>query len=430
MVRGDGVILARAPWREDLLGTNIASHELFTKHLRNAPLGAYHYKSPVDGEARIGGYYKSDLTGIVVLAAASRSEVLGRWIEMAKIRWISGVAVVAIAGILVWRWRRQAGLRRASEALLVAREAEFRLLAEGSSDLIQRFNGNGIREYASPSSREVYGIEAEALIGTNVLDNLHEDDRETVLQVLERLRAGSPRESLVVRRKHSNGKQIWLETTLNRLPGGTDNDEIHIVAVTRDVSRQKKLQEELDVLANTDELTKLANRRSLNTRFEEMVARAERDKAPLSLLMIDVDRFKLFNDTYGHAAGDDCLRAIAGAALGCIRRSKDLAARYGGEELAVLLPETDADGAARVAENIRQGVFGLRLAHEKNPPWGRVTISIGRATLSIAELEKLTSNDLFERADRALYQAKNNGRNRSMAAEDETVAVANIGKTA
>ncbi|WP_037085361.1 diguanylate cyclase [Neorhizobium vignae] len=419
LVRRDGVVLARAPFLQTLLGSSVSTYDLFTTHLRQRGSGSYHFTSPIDETQRIGGFYRSEHSGMVGLAAASESETLATWMRGARIRWMSCFILVTITGFLVWRWRRQIMLRRASEALLVAREAEFRLLAEGSGDLIQRFNGHGIREYLSPSVREIFGVDAEAMLGTHILENLHEDDHDVVSQVMDRLREGSTRENMVVRRKRADGKQIWLETTLNRLPGGTGGTDIRIVAVTRDVTRQKNIQEELDTLANTDELTQLANRRSFNIHFEDMVLQAAQQRTPLSILMIDADRFKFFNDTYGHAAGDDCLRALADVVRGSIRRSKDFVARYGGEEIAVLLPDTDGAGASKAAENIRQRVAGLRLPHEKNLPWGYVTISIGMATFYPARGERLTTGELFERADHALYRAKNSGRNQVAAAEQE-----------
>lgn len=421
LVRRDGVVLARAPFLQTLLGSSVSTYDLFTTHLRQRHSGSYHYISPIDDTPRIGGFYQSEHSGMVGLAAASRSEALATWMKGARIRWLSCLILVTITGFLVWRWRRQIMLRRASEALLVTREAEFRLLAEGSGDLIQRFNGHGIREYVSPSVREIFGVDAEAMLGTHILENLHEDDHDVVSQVMDRLRKGSTRENMIVRRKRADGKQIWLETTLNRLPGGTGGTDIRIVAVARDVTRQKSIQEELDALANTDELTQLANRRSFNVHFEEMVLQAAQKLTPLSILMIDADRFKFFNDTYGHASGDDCLRALADVVRGSIRRSKDLAARYGGEEIAVLLPDTDGAGALKAAENIRLRVAGLRLPHEKNLPWGYVTISIGTATFCPAGGDRLTTAELFERADHALYRAKNSGRNRVAAAGDEAV---------
>ncbi|CAN7174163.1 sensor domain-containing diguanylate cyclase [Neorhizobium sp. LjRoot104] len=419
LVRRDGVVLARAPFLQTPLGSSISSDDLFTTHLRQRHSGSYHFVSSIDDTKRIGGFYQSEHSGMVGLAAVSQSEALATWMKGARIRWMSCFVLVAITGSLVWRWRRQIMLRRASEALLVAREAEFRLLAEGSGDLIQRFNGHGIREYLSPSVREILGVDAEAMLGTHILENLHEDDIDVVSQVMDRLREGSTRENMIVRRKRADGRQIWLETTLNRLPGGTDGTDIRIVAVTRDVTRQKNLQEELDALANTDELTQLANRRSFNIHFEDMMLQAAQQLTPLSILMIDADRFKFFNDTYGHAAGDDCLRAVANVVRGSIRRSKDLPARYGGEEFAVLLPDTNGAGALKAAENIRQRVADLRLPHEKNLPWGYATISIGTATFHPARGDRVTTAELFERADHALYRAKDSGRNRVAAAEQE-----------
>lgn len=427
LIRADGIVLSRQPFVESLMGADVSAYDLFKVHLKKGEEGSYHYVSPVDGTQRIGGFHQSQHSGLVGLAAASQSEALSTWMKSAHQRWMSGMVVVTITGILAWRWRRQVMLSRAGEALLIARDAEFRLLAEGSSDLIQRFNGLGMREYLSPSCKEIYGVEADRMIGTSIMDNLHEDDRENVVQMMNRLRAGSMRENLIARRKHADGRQIWLETTLNRLPGAAnDIKDIRIVAVTRDITRQKKLQEELDQLANTDELTQLANRRSFNIHFDEMVERATAQKSPLSLLMIDADRFKFFNDTYGHAAGDDCLKAMAQVALGSIRRAKDLAARYGGEEIAVLLPDTDLAGAQRVAQTIRQRVANLKIAHERNIPWGHVTISIGTATLDPDEAGLLTASELFDRADHALYQAKNTGRNQVLAAEDDGVIAAVI----
>ncbi|UIY30083.1 PAS domain S-box protein [Neorhizobium galegae] len=253
LVRRDGVVLARAPFLQTLLGSSVSTYDLFTTHLRQRHSGSYHYVSPIDDTQRIGGFYQSEHSGMVGLASASKSEALATWMRGARIRWASYFILVTITGFLVWRWRRQIMLRQASEALLVAREAEFRLLAEGSGDLIQRFNGHGIREYLSPSVREIFGVDAEAMLGTHILENLHEDDHDVVSQVMDRLRKGSTRENMIVRRKRADGKQIWLETTLNRLPGGTGGTDIRIVAVARDVTRQKSIQEELDALANTDE---------------------------------------------------------------------------------------------------------------------------------------------------------------------------------
>jgi diguanylate cyclase (GGDEF)-like protein len=171
------------------------------------------------------------------------------------------------------------------------------------------------------------------------------------------------------------------------------------------------------VAARTDSLTGLANRRHFDEVLDLECRRAAREELPLSLLLLDVDRFKLFNDHYGHRAGDDCLRAVAAAVQGAIRRPADLAARYGGEEVAVILPNTEASGALHMAERVREAVQALGLVHEANPESGVVTASIGCATvIPRPGLCGEQSPMLVQEADQALYEAKRLGRNRSVAA--------------
>jgi diguanylate cyclase (GGDEF)-like protein/PAS domain S-box-containing protein len=416
LVRGDGVVLVRGPIQESMLGMNVSAHELFSYYLKRQTVGAYHYTSPVDRTTRTGGFYQSARTGIVVLASASEQEVFRTWVETARTRWFYACILLALTLVAALLWQRQARLRRESEALLAAREAEFRLLAESSSDVISRFDENGIREYVSPSAMDILGLEPERLVGKSVYAGMDKLTETLVRDAAERLKNGSTQEKLLIRHTKPTGENVWLETALSKLPASRDASATRVVAITRDVSRHKKMQDELDVLANTDELTRLANRRFFNTRFEEMMQRARRNAAPLTLLMIDADRFKLFNDTYGHAAGDDCLRQIASVIRDCVRRPGDVAARYGGEELAVLLADTDEQGASTVAENIRARVEALGLPHEKNPPAHCVTVSIGLATLPAQTVSAITAQALFAQADEALYRAKSSGRNQVVSA--------------
>jgi diguanylate cyclase (GGDEF)-like protein/PAS domain S-box-containing protein len=416
LARGDGIVLVRGPVQESMLGINLAAGELFSQYLKRHTVGAYHYTSPVDQTARSGGYYQSARTGIVVLASASEHEVFRAWVETARTRWFYACILLALTLVAALLWQRQARLRRESEALLAAREAEFRLLAESSSDVISRFDENGIREYVSPSAMDILGLEPERLVGKSVYAGMDKLTETLVRDAAERLKNGSTQEKLLIRHTKPTGENVWLETALSKLPASRDASATRVVAITRDVSRHKKMQDELDVLANTDELTRLANRRFFNTRFEEMMQRARRNAAPLTLLMIDADRFKLFNDTYGHAAGDDCLRQIASVIRDCVRRPGDVAARYGGEELAVLLADTDEQGASTVAENIRARVEALGLPHEKNPPAHCVTVSIGLATLPAQTVSAITAQALFAQADEALYRAKSWGRNQVVSA--------------
>jgi two-component system, chemotaxis family, response regulator WspR len=181
------------------------------------------------------------------------------------------------------------------------------------------------------------------------------------------------------------------------------------------VKEQLELKnQELARLSSQDGLTALANRRRFDEVLDRECRRAKRERAPISLLLTDVDFFKRYNDTYGHQAGDECLRRIAAVLAHVARRPGDLAARYGGEEFAVILPNTAEDGAQVVAETVRKGVAALNLLHAASPVAPHVTLSVGSVTAG-AESES-SPGLLLELADAALYQSKREGRNRTSAA--------------
>lgn len=163
-------------------------------------------------------------------------------------------------------------------------------------------------------------------------------------------------------------------------------------------------------LALTDSLTGLGNRRRLDMTLEDEISRAKRQNYPLSLVMIDVDYFKRFNDRYGHPAGDDCLRLVAIAIAQALKRPEDVAIRYGGEEFTLLLPKTTAFGASQVAQDILQSVQGLGVEHNDSP-YAVVTASAGVITVLPAG-EPITPAAIIKSADDCLYIAKRNGRNR------------------
>ncbi len=198
----------------------------------------------------------------------------------------------------------------------------------------------------------------------------------------------------------------------------------YYLAIVRDVHGRKQLEEELRLTRHRlqkanqrleeqaifDSLTGVMNRRGFDQALEEEWNRCRRKHAPLSLLIIDIDHFKLYNDNYGHTRGDECLKEVAEIISANARRAADTAARYGGEEFAAILPTTPASGARQVAENIREAVREARMEHESSPVDEYLTVSIGTHTM-VPDGQK-DSEDLVEAADRALYQAKNGGRDR------------------
>lgn len=184
--------------------------------------------------------------------------------------------------------------------------------------------------------------------------------------------------------------------------------------------------ERLKTLAQFDELTSLPNRRYFDRRFARAFKSTWREKQPLALVMIDIDLFKTYNDRYGHPAGDRCLSTVAAALKSAISRPRDFIARYGGEEMVLLLPGADAEGAATVAQAAREAVMDANIEHADNPA-GRLTISLGVA--AFVPQAGRTAEELLQLADDALYEAKRSGRNRVVVAANSAPAGAPPGAT-
>lgn len=185
-----------------------------------------------------------------------------------------------------------------------------------------------------------------------------------------------------------------------------------VLARIRNQVHLKQKTDLLDRLANLDGLTNIANRRHFDETLDLEWRRALRDGHSLSLVMLDIDCFKDFNDNYGHGEGDQCLRRVAKAIQGALARPGDLLARYGGEEFVALLPDTDLEGASRIGERIRAAVQALKIPHPLNLAADTVTACVGCA--SVIPSARISSRDLLETADTMLYAAKQAGRNRVM----------------
>ena len=316
-----------------------------------------------------------------------------------------GTAFARMAARLQARGGRIAAMQKE----LAVSEGLHRLLTENASDMIVRYSPEFRRLYVSPACRDLLGYEPEELLGKDPRELMHPTDRDAMEQSLfGRLLAGNATARASFRAMRRDGSYVWLETSCRRLEDGSG-----FVAVMRDVSERKALEARLEeangrlrVLAREDGLTRLANRRRFDEALGAEYRRAMRVGSPLAVVMLDMDCFKAFNDTYGHPNGDACLQALAGVLNGRCRRPADLPARYGGEEFVLLLPNTDAAGALAVAECVRAAVRALAIPHAGSEH--------GFATVGVAALVPDRPQGpaaLVEAADAALYDAKRAGRN-------------------
>ncbi len=183
-------------------------------------------------------------------------------------------------------------------------------------------------------------------------------------------------------------------------------------ALEKTIAKLKQAEKRLTYYARMDELTDILNRRGFESEYELEWARAIRYNRKLSMLMIDIDDFKIFNDTYGHLEGDVCLKEVARTIKTSLQRATDIVSRFGGEEFIVILPGTDSKGAKVVAEEIRKNIENLKIRNEKSINSKFITVSIGITTT--LPTRKLNRKDLIEHADKALYRAKNSGKNKSI----------------
>lgn len=318
------------------------------------------------------------------------------------------------------RQDREQGLKTLiKEGWIVSPHAEhLRFLASNSADVICRCDADGMLHYVSPSSIRVLGWTPEEMIGKRVLDFVATEDMPLLVNAIAQWQTPEVEVNTVIARlERSDGSTCWSE-----LHAGIVHDDsgmtVGVAVIIRDVSERKRVEDRLAMLALTDGLTGLANRRSFDEALEREWTRTLKDGSQLSLVLLDIDHFKKFNDRYGHQAGDACLRAIASRIASAVRKS-DIVARYGGEEIAVILPECTSVRAVAIAEKIRCAIECLEIPHE-DPVTGTtfVTASIGVTTALAQSAQTMQMPEtLLLIADSALYQAKHSGRNAVVTAE-------------
>lgn len=251
-------------------------------------------------------------------------------------------------------------------------------------------------------------------------ERMHPEDREWVVNFcVAQSQSGLDHEA-DYRALTRDGRYVWIRDVVHVLRNAAGEVEA-LVGFMFDISERKQteqqllqLQKQLEELSYQDGLTGVANRRMFDNRLQMEWSNAQRNSLPLSLILLDIDYFKQYNDHYGHVRGDDCLKSVGQALSGAAVRPRDLLARYGGEEFVLLLPETDAQAAAQVSERCRQLIRGQNIQHAHSQVAPLLTISLGVGTLIPGPFDQPQA--FLERVDRLLYKAKHQGRNQAVLA--------------
>ena len=295
--------------------------------------------------------------------------------------------------------------RKLAETALRESEARYRLMAENSTDLISRTTSRGVFVYTSDAVRSLLGYDPAELIGRSVFQVVIPEDHHVIRRATVSLGEADAPRTFSYRARRKDGTQIWFETTSRALRNAESGEIEEIVSVSRDISERRQAEEQIEYQAYHDALTALPNRLLFRDRLTVALAHAKRQKAPLAVMFLDLDRFKYVNDTLGHSLGDELLRAVA-ARLRAVLRDGDTIARMGGDEFTILLADLKSDDdASRIAQKLLETI-----AHPVSVDGHElyVTTSIG---IALFPNDGDSAEALLKNADSAMYRAKEAGRN-------------------
>lgn len=302
-------------------------------------------------------------------------------------------------------------------------EGVYKTLLESTRAIPWRIDWQAMRfSYIGPQIEELLGWPQDSWVTVeDWASRIHEEDRERVVQFCVSQSQNGIDHEADYRALKADGGYIWMRDVVHVIR--KDGEVEALVGFMFDIDERKKteqaLQEarrELEELSFKDGLTGVANRRMLDTVLAREWESARRDHMPISLLLLDIHYFKAFNDHYGHLAGDDCLRRVAQILTRAGQRPRDLAARFGGEEFVLVLPDTDGAAAEHVARRVQALLEAETIPHAASSLTDVVTASVGVATMTPVALGD--SDQLIANADRMLYQAKAEGRNRIVSGAD------------
>lgn len=385
-------------------------------------------------DARLHALRAADIAAAnLTQSLAVQAQRLADWRESAQINLVVLGILLLIVGLAGRRLVRHARERARSEIGALKSLNAIHNLEQALNEhaLVSVTDMHGTILRANDTFCKVSKYRREELVGRDHgMLNSGYHSAEFIRSLWETLQAGEIWQG-EIRNRAKDGSLYWVRSTM--VPFFDEHGQVfQYVSIRTDITERKKAENvlaqarqtleennrNLARLAHLDALTGLANRRRFDQIIDVEFRRTLRVGQPLSLLMIDVDFFKRYNDLYGHVAGDDCLKQVADILRTNQRRAGDLAARYGGEEFVVILPNTDSGGAALVAENIRAQTESVNILHSASD-LGKVTLSIGVYSM-VPVREKNTAQELVQLADAFLYQAKHAGRNRVRAGMSES----------
>ena len=310
------------------------------------------------------------------------------------------------------------GISQHEERIALAEtDGTYKTLLESTQAIPWKINWETMKfSYIGPQIEALLGWPQESWLTANDwIDRIHPEDRERTTNFCVAQTIGGVDHEADYRALTADGNFVWIRDYVHVIR--KDGVTTELVGFMFDISERKKMEEELlalnrklEALTLQDGLTGVANRRLFDQTLKSEWFHAMRDRQPLSLIVLDIDHFKQYNDCYGHLMGDECLTRVAQALNRIPLRATDLFARYGGEEFVLLLPKANIGSAVEIAEKCRSLVQGLAIPHEGSGTSNVLTISIGVASITPAPDSEPDS--LFAVADRRLYQAKECGRNR------------------
>ena len=286
-------------------------------------------------------------------------------------------------------------------------------ILSASLDPLLVVDSHGIIKYASDSLETVFGWSKKELIGSNIYMLMPEPYRSKHNDYMKNYRKTGKTKILgktrVFSARRKNGEVFPCEVSVGKVLTTLTNDDVLFTGIIKDISQRHKMEENIYRLTITDSLTTIYNRRYFDLQLVKEWDRAKRKSFPMSLIMVDIDFFKKYNDLLGHQAGDECIVKVAKAISSIATRTGEFAARYGGEEFVLLLPFANKNDVLEISKNVKKKISLLNISHPSSQVATKVTVSIGASTLH--PNDTMLPRDLICMADKALYVAKNDGRN-------------------